>query len=87
MTLAKLNATGHRWIADLSTLNFNIKDQPGSHNTDADVLFTMPLDTEKYINTCTEDATNSVFQATAVAASSHHSGDTTWASSLSMVEE
>ena len=37
MTSAKLNTTGHRWIADLSNFNFNIKYRPGSHNTDADV--------------------------------------------------
>ena len=87
MTSAKLNATGHRWIADLSNFNFDIKYRPGSHNTDADVLSRMPLDIEKYINTCTEEAASNVFQATAVAASSQHLGDTTWVSGLSTTEE
>lgn len=35
----------------------------------------------------TEEATSNVFQATAVAASSQHSGDTTWVSALSTTEE
>eukprot|EP00112_Aurelia_sp_Birch-Aquarium-sp1_P001271 Seg1132.3 transcript_id=Seg1132.3/GoldUCD/mRNA.D3Y31 product="hypothetical protein" protein_id=Seg1132.3/GoldUCD/D3Y31 len=87
MTSAKLNATGHRWVADLSNFNFNIKYRQGSHNADADVLSRMPLDIEKYISTCTEKATSNVFQATAVAASSQHSGDTTWVSALSTTEE
>jgi hypothetical protein len=29
LTTAKLDATGHRWLADLSTFNFDIKYRPG----------------------------------------------------------
>ena len=38
LTTAKLDATGHRWLAALSTFNFNIKYRPGKNNADADAL-------------------------------------------------
>lgn len=39
LTTAKLNATGHRWVAELADFNFTIRYPPGKRNTDADVLF------------------------------------------------
>jgi len=38
MTSAKLDATGLRWIADLSLYHFSIKYKPGKSNTAADAL-------------------------------------------------
>jgi hypothetical protein len=38
LTTAKLDATGHKWLADLATYNFNIKYRPGKNNADADGL-------------------------------------------------
>lgn len=38
LTTAKLNAAGHRWLAALSTYNFNIQYKPGKNNIDADAL-------------------------------------------------
>lgn len=38
LTSAKLNATGHRWLAALATYDFNIQYRPGKTNTDADLL-------------------------------------------------
>ncbi|KAL7876386.1 hypothetical protein AOLI_G00113490 [Acnodon oligacanthus] len=35
---AKLNATGRRWLAALSTYDFTIQYRPGCHNVDADSL-------------------------------------------------
>ena len=43
LTTAKLNATGHRWLAALSTYNFTLKYRPGSSNIDADSLSRNPL--------------------------------------------
>ena len=37
-TTAKLDATGHRWLAELSNYNFTIKYQSGKKNADADGL-------------------------------------------------
>ena len=38
ITTAKLNATGHRWLAALSNFDFTIKYRPGRSNIDADRL-------------------------------------------------
>lgn len=38
LTTAKLNATGHRWLANLSTYDFDISYRPGKNNIDADLL-------------------------------------------------
>ena len=39
LTTAKLDATGHRWVAALSNYTFSITYKPGKTNRDADVLF------------------------------------------------
>lgn len=38
LTTAKLNATGHRWLAALATYDFEVKYRPGKANIDADLL-------------------------------------------------
>lgn len=38
LTTAKLNAVGHRWLAALSTYEFDVQYCPGRHNIDADLL-------------------------------------------------
>lgn len=45
LTSAKLDATGHRWLAALSAFNFNLKYKPGRKNVDADSLSRLPHDT------------------------------------------
>jgi hypothetical protein len=45
LTTAKLDATGHRWLADLATYDFNIKYRPWKNNADADGLSRIPTDT------------------------------------------
>nr|KAG5692734.1 hypothetical protein BaRGS_033845 [Batillaria attramentaria] len=42
LTSAKLDATGHRWLAALAAFNFSIRYKPGIHNTDADSLSRLP---------------------------------------------
>ena len=44
LTSAKLDATGHRWVSELSAYNFNIKYRPGKTNADADGLSRLPPD-------------------------------------------
>ncbi|KAK7884084.1 hypothetical protein WMY93_027207 [Mugilogobius chulae] len=43
LTTAKLNATGHRWLSDLSVYDFDIIYRPGRNNIDADLLSRMEL--------------------------------------------
>jgi len=38
LSTAKVDATGHRWLADLSNFSFSIKYKPGPKNKDADAL-------------------------------------------------
>ena len=38
LTTAKLDATGHRWVAALSNYTFSISYKPGRNNTDDDAL-------------------------------------------------
>ena len=56
MTSAKLNATGMRWVADLSGYDFELKYRPGKLNGDADGLSRNPVseDIETLERECTE---------------------------------
>lgn len=47
LTSAKLNATGHRWLAALATYDFSIQYRPGKNNTDADLLSTRFVDEDE----------------------------------------
>ena len=38
LTSARLDATGHRWLASLASYNFTVKYRPGNTRTDADIL-------------------------------------------------
>ena len=42
LTSAKLDATGHRWLAELSNFNFTISYKSGKSNVDADFLSWLP---------------------------------------------
>ena len=41
-TSAKLDAVGHRWMAELGTYNFGVSYKPGRLNSGADVLSRCP---------------------------------------------
>ena len=53
LTTARLNATGFRWIAELTDFRFSIKYRPGSKNQVADTLSRLPLEAVKQL--CTEE--------------------------------
>ena len=51
LTSAKLDATGHRWVAALAAYNFSLKYRSGKENSDADALSRLPglsTDTSEY---------------------------------------
>ena len=43
LSSAKLDATGHRWLAALASFDFQIKYRPGNTNRDADAMSRSPL--------------------------------------------
>ena len=47
LSTAKLDATGHRWLASLSNFNFKLIYRSGKSNGDADGLSRRPQDTEE----------------------------------------
>lgn len=59
LTSAKLDATGHRWLASLSNYNFSLRYRKGAHNADADGLSRRPQD----IMEVTPDVVSSICSA------------------------
>lgn len=55
MKTAKLNATGHRWVAELADYRFTLKYRPGSANRDADFLSRRPTKIEDLMTECTQE--------------------------------
>lgn len=55
LSTAKLNATGHRWVAELADFDLTIKYRPGKENCDADGLSRMPCDIETMMEECSEE--------------------------------
>ena len=54
LTTAKLNATGMRWVSELSDYNFSIHYKPGPTNVDCDYLSRRPTSIEEFKGLCTE---------------------------------
>ena len=59
LTSAKVDATGHRWLADLSNFNFSIKYKPGPQNIDADALSRISW-TEEQVKSALEGVTGTL---------------------------
>lgn len=58
-----INATGHRWVAELADYNFTIRYRPGKNSTDANGLSRMPLDIEDYMRSCTSETSQETISA------------------------
>ena len=81
LTSARLNATGHRWVAELSDFNFTVKYHPGTANGDADALSRMPI--EQYISECKEEVEPEWIKATVEAMNAQRQGEAVWLAALS----
>ena len=84
LSSARLNATGHRWVAELADFHFTIKYRPGRNNADADTLSRMPLDVERYMGECTEEVSQEELSTTVTAVLSQTTGQATWASAVAI---
>ena len=60
LTSAKLNATGMRWVAELSDFDFVIKYRPGKSNADSDYLSRRALKPDDMKKICTEEIKPSI---------------------------
>ena len=49
LTTAKLDATGHRWVAALAAYNFTLNYRPGKTNIDTDALSRIPWNKEQMV--------------------------------------
>ena len=83
LNTAKLNSTGHRWVAELADFNFSIKYRPGKINVDADTLSRLPLDINAYMEQCTLRVSQDVLDTTVNTVLAQDRGKITWISSLS----
>ena len=63
LSTAKLDATGHRWLAALSSYNFSLKYKTGKSNSDADGLSRKPHETQELFT----EAVKAICQAYTVA--------------------
>ena len=68
MTSAKLNATGMRWVNELSEYDFELKYKPGKKNGDADGLSRNPLTVDELEQECTESCDHDVLTSILLAA-------------------
>ena len=80
LTSGRFNATGHRWVADLSDFNFTIKYRPGTANRDVDALSRMPI--EQYISECKEEVEPEWIKATVEAMNVQRKGEAAWLTAL-----
>ena len=77
-----MNATGHRWVSELSDFRFTVKYRPGKVNVDADVLSRMPRTIEDMMQSCTSEVSPDILQATAAAMSIDNNDPLSWAMCL-----
>ena len=83
LTTAKLNATGHRWVAELSDFHFTVKYRPGMANKDADSLSRIHSDVEQYMDSCTVQVDPEWIKATVEEVDAQQRGEAVWLLSLS----
>ena len=82
-TTAKLNATSHRWVAELADYNFKLHYHPGKASTDVDFLSRLPHDIVSLMSECSEEISLESVKVTILAASAMYQQDFPWITALS----
>jgi hypothetical protein len=83
---AKLNATGLRWVGELSDFNFDIKYRPGRSNTDADSLSRLPGYFEEYMASCTQTISQKELDTSITSIRALGKGEAIWLTSFTTDE-
>ena len=84
LTTAKLNATTHRWVAELADFKFVIKYRPGKANIDADALSRIPI--ERVMEERTETTTQDIIKCATNASITTQGPEYTWITALTTDE-
>ena len=82
LTSGKLNATGHRWVAELSDFHFTIKYRQGTASGDAGFLSRPPKDIQHLLEQCTEEISTDVIDASLHAVQEDSGKNFTWISTI-----
>ena len=83
MTSARLDATRHRWVSELSDFNFKIYYKPGKKNVDADSLSRMPIPFETYMGECSQSLNRESINTILVTADAQLNGEVDWTVTMS----
>jgi transposase InsO family protein len=86
LTTAKLNATGLRWVGELSDFNLDIKYRPGRSNTDADSLSRLPGYFEEYMASCTQTISQKELDTSITSIRALGKGEAIWLTSFTTDE-
>ncbi|KAL7842136.1 hypothetical protein SRHO_G00238250 [Serrasalmus rhombeus] len=79
---AKLNAAGHRWVAELADYRFTLKYRPGPTNRDADFLSRRPRPIEEILQECTEECPREAIVCIGKALEGEKTGEINWISAV-----
>ena len=82
MTTAKLNSTGHMWVASLAGFHFKIKYRLGRVHKDADFLSRMRTDILQIMEECTEETSQAEIKTTLHAMAGQVKGEVNWIASV-----
>lgn len=79
---AKLNAAGHRWVAELADYRFTLKYRPGTANRDADFLSRRQKPIEEIMRECTEECPQEAIKCIGNAVEKDKTEDVDWISAV-----
>lgn len=79
---AKLNAAGHRWVAELADYRFTLKYRPGPANRDADFLSRRTTPIEEIMQACTEECQQDAIECIGNALRREEIEDVNWISAV-----